>query len=147
MKKEFDEYDLLVLRWAALTTEATLEKKFERDEFISLFKETFAVIRKYSVSQTIERKIMELVFTISGFVATKLVDIGYAHIAATELAEAMLHCCLYEEPHEQEIDKGKWFIFYNVDLDFTDPEGMLLYLATYFEDSDSISPDNFADDC
>ena len=147
MKKEFDDYDLLTLRWHTLTTEATLEKKFDRDEFVSLFKETFAVIRKYSVSQTIERGIMDLVFTASGFVATKLVRISHEHTAAAELTEAMLHCCLYEEPHDEVITKGEWYIFTDITLDFTDPDEMLFNLANDLETWDLIPTADFADDC
>ena len=110
MRENFDDYEFLTLRWFDLRRYAMLENKFDSEVFVSLFKETFEVLKNYSVKPNIDRDIMDLVFEISGFVATRMIKIGYEHAAATEISEAMIHCCLYEEPHEEVITKGKWYI-------------------------------------
>lgn len=58
-------------------------------------RENFDVLKEYSVSPTTKRDIMDLVFNISGFSATRIIEIGYERSAATELVEAMIHCSLY----------------------------------------------------
>ena len=133
MKKDFDSYEILSFRWSTLTSKIIVERKFDREEFILLFKKTFKIIKKYSIAPTIDRDIMNLVFSISGFVATRPMYISNEHTAATELTEAMIHCCLYEEPHENIITKGEWYIFSNISVDFTIPEEMLFNVAMDFE--------------
>lgn len=137
MKKDFENYETLSFRWSTLTSKAIIERKFNREEFVSLFKKTFEKIKKYSIAPTIDRDIMDLVFSISGFVATRLVNISNEHTAATELVEAMIHCCLYEEPHENIIEKGEWYIFSNTSVDFTEPDKTLLDIAMAFEQWDN----------
>ena len=107
MKLDFDDYDILSVRWAEFTDKVMLERVFDYDEFISLFGETFEAIKKYSVAPKIDRDLMDLVMNVGGFVATRLVKINHWHIAAVELTEAMVHCCLYEDPHKEIISKGE----------------------------------------
>ena len=139
MKLDFDDYEILTLRWADLTEKVMLERVFDYDEFISLFGETFEAIKKYSVAATIDRDLMDLVMNIGGFVATRRVKIDHRHIAAVELTEAMLHCCLYEDPHEKIISKGEWYTISEVTLDFTAPDETLYMLAQDFEKWDEIA--------
>ena len=133
MRRAFDSYEALSMEWFKLNSDVFMEKKFDRDKFISLFKKTFEVIKQYSTRLTIDRDIMDLVLNISGFVASRLLKISYEHYAATELAEAMLHCCLYEEPHNEIITKGEWYVASDVNIDFANPEVMLAYIATDLE--------------
>ena len=139
MRENFDDYEFLILRWFDLRRDAMLENKFDSEVFVSLFKETFEVLKNYSVKPNIDRDIMDLVFEISGFVATRMIKIGYEHAAATEISEAMIHCCLYEEPHEEVITKGKWYIFSNISIDFTNPDEMLFDIATDIAKWDEIA--------
>ena len=139
MKLDFDDYEILTLRWADLTEKVMLERALDRDEFISLFGETFEAIKKHSVAPKIDRDLMDLVMNVGGFVATRLAKINYWHIAAVELTEAMLHCCLYEESHKEVISKGEWYTICEVTLDFTNPEEMLYMLAQDFENWDEIA--------
>ena len=139
MKLDFDDYDILSVRWAEFTDKVMLERVFDYDEFISLFGETFEAIKKYSAAPKIDRDLMDLVMNVGGFVATRLVKINYWHIAAVELTEAMLHCCLYEDPHEEVISKGVWYTISEVTLDFTNPGEMLYMLAQDFEKWDEIA--------
>ena len=139
MKTEFDNYEILKLRWETLTEETINENKFDREEFVSLFKETFEEIKKYSIASTIDRDIMDLIFIISGFVATRHIKISPEYAAAIELTDAMLHCCLYEDPHENIITKGEWYIFSDISLDFTKPDEMLFNIATDLEQWDDIA--------
>ena len=139
MKLDFDDYEILTLRWADLTEKVMLERVFDYDEFISLFGETFEAIKKHSVAPKIDRDLMDLVMNVGGFVATRLVKIDNWHIAAVELTEAMLHCCLYEDPHKEIISKGEWYTISEVTLDLTNPEEMLYMLAQDFEKWDEIA--------
>ena len=86
MRENFDDYEFLTLRWFDLRRDAMLENKFDSEVFVSLFKETFDVLKNYSVKPNIDRDIMDLVFEISGFVATRMIKIGYEHAAATEIS-------------------------------------------------------------
>ena len=61
------------------------------------------------------------------------------HIAAVELTEAMAHCCLYEDPHEEIISKGSWYTISEVTLNFTNPEEMLYMLVQDFEKLEDIA--------
>lgn len=139
MRLDFDDYEILTLRWADLTEKVMLERALDRDEFISLFGETFEAIKKYSVAPTIDRDLMDLVMNAGGFAATRRVKIDHWHIAAVELTEAMLHCCLYENPHKEIISKGEWYTISEVTLDFTNPEETLYMLAQDFEKWDEIA--------
>ena len=139
MKLDFDDYDILSVRWAEFTDKVMLERVFDYDDFISLFGETFEAIKKHSVAPTIDRDLMDLVMNIGGFVATRLVKINHWHIAAVEFTEAMVHCCLYEDPHKEIISKGEWYTISEVTLDFTNPEEMLYMLAQDFEKWDEIA--------
>ena len=139
MKLDFDDYDILSVRWAEFTDNVMLERVFDYDEFISLFGETFEAIKKHSVAPKIDRDLMDLVMHIGGFVATRLVKINHWHIAAVELTEAMVHCCLYEDPHEEIISKGSWYTISEVTLDFTNPEEMLYMLVQDFEKLEDIA--------
>ena len=76
---------------------------------------------------------------ISGFVATRHIKINHEYAAAIELTAAMLHCCLYEGPHENIITKGEWYIFSDISLDFTKPDEMLFNIATDLEQWDDIA--------
>jgi hypothetical protein len=68
-----------------------------------------------------------------------MIKIGYEHAAATEISEAMIHCCLYEEPHEEVITKGKWYILSDISIDFTNPDEMLFDIATDIAKRDEIA--------
>ena len=133
MKKAFDDYDILTLRWETLASKVRDENMFDRGEFISLFKECYEVLKKYSVMPFVDRDIMGLVFSVSGFFATKFTRISCEHFAAAELAEALIHCCLYEEPHESVITKAEWYIFSDIVLDFTKPDQTLFDITTDLE--------------
>ena len=139
MKLDFDDYDILSVRWAEFTDKVMLERVFDYDEFISLFGETFEAIKKYSVAPKIDRDLMDLVMNVGGCVATRLVKINHWHIAAVELTESMVHCCLYEDPHKEIISKGEWYTISEVTLDFTNPEETLYMLAQDFEKWDEIA--------
>ena len=129
MRDDFDDYEFLTLRWFDLRRDAMFENTFDSEVFVSLFKETFEVLKSYSIKSNIDRDVMDLVFNISGFVATRMMKISYEHAAATELAEAMIHCCLYEEPHKEIITQGEWYILNDVVLDFTKPDETLADLT------------------
>ena len=139
MKLDFDDYDILSVRWAEFTDKVMLERVFDYDEFISLFGETFEAIKKHSVAPKIDRDLMDLVMNVGGFVATRRVKIDHWHIAAVELTEAMVHCCLYEDPHKEIISKGSWYTISEVTLDFTNPEEMLCMLVQDFEKLEDIA--------
>ena len=55
MKTQFDNYEILKLRWETLTEVAITENKFDREEFVSVFNETFEEIKKYSITSAIDR--------------------------------------------------------------------------------------------
>ena len=133
MKREFYKYEFLSTKWFEITKNSMLENKFNCKEFILLFKETYDVIKQYSTCSTIDREIMDLIFNISGFVATRQLKIGFEHSAATELTEAMLHCCLYEEAHDEIVTKGEWYIFSDIILDFTNPEETLFNIVAHLD--------------
>ena len=139
MKKDFDNYEILSYRWADLSSEVIVERKFDREEFIILFKKTHEKIKKFSIAPNIDRDVMDLVFSISGFVATRPMHINNEHTAATELTEAMIHCCLYEEAHEDVISKCEWYLFSEIILDFTKPEEMIFNISADLEQWDSIA--------
>ena len=51
----------------------------------------------------------------------------------------MIHCCLYEEPNEEVITKGKWYILSDISIDFTNPDEMLFDIATDIAKWDEIA--------
>ena len=147
MKIDFNVTDILPSRWWDLTQNVMENKKFDKAEFITLFKDTFDVFRYCACEDGVNKELIELVKDVSGFVATRFSKVNYWHLAACELTDAMLTNCLQGDKQDESISKGKWTLLTTeIDVDFLDVENML---SNFADDLawDSFSPDAFADDC
>ena len=144
---DFNETDILPLRWWDLTQNVLGNKTFDKDEFISLFKETFEVLRYCACEDSVNKKLIELIKNVSGFVAARFVNESLEHLAACELTDAMLTNCLQSETQKEPISKGNWTLLTTeIEVDFLDVENILF---TFNEDLAwaQFSPADFADDC
>ena len=144
---DFNVTDILPDRWWNLTQDVLSDKKFDRAEFVTLFKETFEVLRYCACENCVSKELIELVKDVSGFVATRFAKVNYYHLAAFELADAMLTNCLQSETQKEPITKGKWVLLTTeISVDFLDVENTLSNFADELAWA-SFSPDDFADDC
>lgn len=126
MNIDFNATDILPLRWWDLTLNVLENKTFDEEEFISLFKETFEVLRYCACEDTVNKELIELVKYVSGFIATKFVKVDYNHLAACELADAMLTNCLQSEKQNEPISQGKWTLLTSeIEVDFLAVDAML----------------------
>lgn len=123
MEIDFNATDILPLKWWYFTHDVLRDKKFDSDEFISLFKETFEVLRNCPCEETIKKELIELIKDMSGFVSTRFAKINYEHLAACELTDAMLTNCLQSETVNKPIKSGKWTLLTcEIDVNFLAPE-------------------------
>ena len=123
MNDNFSTLEDLQFEWYFFTTDVLIQKTFDEELFLKLFKETFEAVRQYSCEDYIPRKAMELFKAISGFVGTRLQPINHEHSAACELAEAMITHCFCEEKKDSLTAKGKWIFLNNeIEVDFDDAE-------------------------
>ena len=135
MKIDFNATDILPFKWWYFTNEVLSDKKFDSNEFISLFKETFEVLKNCSCEKTINKKLIELIKDVSGFVSTRFAKINYEHLAACELTDAMLTNCLTCRKRKKPIAKGKWnLIASEIDINFSDPETELINFTLDLEE-------------
>lgn len=135
---DFNVTDILPDRWWDLTQNVFGNKTFDKREFISLFNETFEVLRYCACEDAVHKELIELVKNVSGFLATRFSKVGYDHLAACELTDAMLENCLQSETRNWPITKGKWFYVYEVELDFTKADEALFIVTQDIETWDSI---------
>ena len=130
MQIDFIETDILSDRWWFITQNVLSDKKFNKEEFKTLFQETFEVLRYCVCEDSVNKELIELIKNISGFGATRLVKVNYHHLAACVLTDAMLTNCLQGETKNEPITKGKWVIWAReVEVDFLDVENMLSNFA------------------
>ena len=147
MKIDFNVTDILPDKWWELTKNVLSEKKFDVEAFIALFKETFDVLRYCVCEDSVDKGLIELVKDIGGFSATRFAHLSYEHLAACEMAEAMLANCLQGEKQSEPITKGKWFYVCEIELDFTDVDESLFIVTQEIETWENFSYCEFADDC
>ena len=147
MEIDFNVTDILPSKWWEVTQTVLGNKKFDRAEFATLFKETFEVLRYCACEDCVSKELIELVKDVSGFVSTRFAKVDYYHLAACELADAMLTNCLQGETQNVPITRGKWVLLTSeIDVDFLRVDDMLF---NFFEDLAwaDFSPADFADDC
>ena len=146
MNIDFNVTDILPTRWWTLTQNVLSNKTFDKEEFVSLFKETFEVLRYCVCEDTVDKGLIELIKDVSGFSATRFAHLNYEHLAACEMAEAMLTNCLQGEQQSEPITKGKWFYVCEIELDFSDADEALFIVTQDIEAWDTPA-EWFADDC
>lgn len=123
--------DILPLKWWDLTREISQNQKFDCDSFCELFKETFSAISQYSSEEKIDRDMIDLIKNISGFVFARFSPLSYEHLAACELADAMLTNCFCGETNSLTNGIGKWYLLNcEINVDFNDPEIEIFNFAT-----------------
>ena len=146
MNIDFNITDILPDRWWILTQDVLSDKKFDKEEFIALFKETFEVLRYCTCEDTVNKELIELIKDISGFTATRFAKVDFYHLAACELTDAMLMNCLQGETQIAPITKGKWVLLTSeIDVDFLNVDDMLF---NFSEDLAWMEVGvGFADDC
>ena len=130
MNIDFNVTDILPDRWWNLTQNVLSDKKFDKEEFETLFKETFEVLRYCPCEDSVNKELIELIKDVSGFTATRFAKVDFYHLAACELTDAMLMNCLQGETQNEPITKGEWYIYSDISLDFTKPDEMLFNIAT-----------------
>ena len=147
MNIDFNVTDILPDRWWNLTQDVLSNKKFDKEEFGTLFKETFEVLRHCVCEDCVNRELIELIKDVSGFVATRFAKVNYWHLAACELTDAMLTNCLQGETQKEPITKGKWVLLTTeIGVDFMNVDKMLFNFSEDLAWA-SFSPEDFADDC
>ena len=131
---------ILPEKWTELTQKVLSNKKFDKEEFIVLFNETFEVLRYCSCEDEVNRGMIQLVKMVSGFIATRFAKLDYYHLAACELADAMLTNCLQYETTDEPISKGKWFrLTSEIDIDFLNVEDELFNFSQDLKWADDIT--------
>ena len=73
MESNLETVEFLSVEWWNLTDTVLIDKTFDEEVFLSLFKKTFAAVCEYSCKNFIHREVMELVKNISGFLATRFI--------------------------------------------------------------------------
>ena len=146
MNIDFNITDILPDRWWNLTQDVLSDKKFDKEEFIALFNETFEVLRYCACEDTLSKELIELIKDVSGFVASRFAKVDYCHLAACELTDAMLTNCLQSETQNAPISKGKWVLLTSeIDVDFLKVDDMLF---SFSQDIEWIAMGiGFADEC
>lgn len=126
MSIDFNVTDILPDRWWDLTQNVLGNKAFDKREFISLFNETLEILRYCACEDAVHKEFIELVKDVSGFIATRFSKVGYDHLAACELTDAMLVNCLQSEKQANPISKGKWALLTSeTEVDFLAIDEML----------------------
>ena len=147
MNIDFKVTDILPDRWWNLTRDVLSDKKFDKEEFETLFKETFEVLRHCVCEDCVNKELIELIKNVSGFVATRFAKVNYWHLAACELTDAMLTNCLQGETQKKPMTKGKWVLLTTeIGVDFMNVDEMLFNFSEDLAWA-SFSPEDFADDC
>ena len=147
MNIDFNVTDILPYSWWNLTQDILSNKKFDKEEFIALFNETFEVLRYCTCEDTVNKELIELIKDVSGFVASRFAKVDCYHLAACELTDAMLTNCLQGETQKEPITKGKWVLLTTeIGVDFMNVDEMLFNFSEDLAWA-SFSPENFADDC
>ena len=147
MNIDFNVTDILPYSWWNLTQDILSNKKFDKEEFIALFNETFEVLRYCTCEDTVNKELIELIKDISGFVASRFAKVDCYHLAACELTDAMLTNCLQGETQKEPITKGKWVLLTTeIGVDFMNVDEMLFNFSEDLAWS-SVSPEDCADDC
>lgn len=125
MESNLETVEFLSVEWWNLTDTVLIDKTFDEEVFLSLFKKTFAAVCEYSCKNFIHREVMELVKNISGFLGTRFTPINNNHSAACEFTDAMLTHCFCGEKKYTLTSKGTWSLFgdeIEVDFDNSDDE-------------------------
>lgn len=140
MNIDFNVTDILPDRWWDLTRNVLGNKTFEKREFISLFNETFEVLRYCACEDAVHKELIELIKDVSGFSATRFSKVSYDHLAACELTDAMLFNCLQGEKENDPVAKGKWVLLTSeIDVDFLNVDDMLFNFSQDLAWADDIS--------
>lgn len=147
MNIDFNITDILPDKWWELTENVMEKKTFDSEAFVSLFKETFEVLRYCVCEDSIDKGLIELIRDISAFNATRFAKVNYEHLAACELTDAMLINCLQGEKHNEPVTKGKWFYISEVELDFSNADDAFFIVLDDIETWEDFSGCEFADDC
>ena len=147
MTIDFNVTDILPDKWWELTKCVLSDRKFDKEDFVSIFKETFEVLRNCACESNIDKGLIDLIKNASGFAGTRFNKVNYWHLAACELTDAMITNCLEGATKEEPITKGKWTLLTTeIDVDFLAVDDMLFNFSEDLAWAD-FSPDNFADDC
>ena len=140
MNIDFKVTDILPDRWWNLTQDVLSDKKFNKEEFIALFNETFAVLRYCACEDNVNKELIELIKDVSGFTATRFAKVDFYHLAACELTDAMFMNCLQGETQKEPITKGKWVLLTSeIDVDFSKVDDMLFNFSQALEWWDGIA--------
>ena len=140
MKIDFNVTDILPDRWWELTQNVLKNRMFHKEEFISLFKETFEVLRYCACEDTINKELVELVKNVGGFVATRFSKVSYEHLASCELTDAMLVNCLQGEKQAEPISGGVWMLLTSeIEVDFLKADEMLFNFSQDLAWADDIA--------
>ena len=142
MNIDFNVTDILPVKWCEFTQNVLREKKFDREAFIVLFKETFAVLKDCTCEDSVDKGVIELIKDVSGFNATRFAHLNYEHLAACELTDAMLVNCLQCEKKNEPITKGTWYYTCEIELDFSDADEALFVIAQEIDKWDSIATED-----
>lgn len=147
MNIDFNVTFILPDKWWELTENVLSEKKFDGEAFIALFKETFDVLRYCVCEDSVDKRLIELVKVIGGFSATRFAHLNYEHLAACELADALLANCLQGDKKDKPITRGTWCYICEIELDFSDADEALFVVTQEIETWEEFSACDFADDC
>lgn len=140
MKIDFNVTDILPSRWWEATQTVLGNKRFDKAEFATLFKETFEVLRYCACEDSVNKELIELIKDASGFTATRFAKVDFYHLAACELTDAMLMNCLQGETQKEPITKGKWVLLTSeIDVDFSKVDDMLFNFSQALEWWDGIA--------
>jgi hypothetical protein len=123
--KEKDVCKDLARRWTEMTKRALLAHTLDRREFIVLFQSTYEMVKKYSVLSAIDRDRMGLVLAVGGFSATRMAAVDPMHVAAVDLANAMMCSCLCGAAQEEIVVLGSNCASAPDRLEFTRPSEAL----------------------
>ena len=146
MKIDFNVTDILPSRWWEATQTVLGNKRFDKAEFVTLFKETFELLRYCVCEDCVNKELIELIKNVSGFVATRFAKVNYWHLAACELTDAMLTNCLKGETQKEPLTKGKWVLLTTeISVDFMNVDEMLFNFSQDLEWMEAGI--GFADDC
>jgi hypothetical protein len=144
---DFNVTDILPDKWWELTKNVLSEKKFDREAFVELFKDTFEVLRYCACEDRVDKGLIELVKDIGGFSGTRFAHLNYEHLAACELADALLTNCLQcEKNDEPTMGKWHWCYMCDIELDFSNAEEALFVVTQEIETWENFSECEFADD-
>ena len=77
MDIDFNVTDILPDRWWNLTQDVLSDKKFDKEAFETLFKETFEVLRYCACEDSVNKELIELIKDVSSFTATRFAKVDF----------------------------------------------------------------------